>query len=647
MQKSSVTASINRANTRDFVYEMTNSSSININSKIRKTSSSFASSYSSSMPTFDQTLKSAAEILLSSNQTSSLSSNKMNLKQNVDNQFDSGLKDVCFNFVNTYMNNNSAQTVETKEALMAKYVHDCLNELAMRKSLESGRTSNALDLNLQNSTTSSSSVEANTSNTFDLATYWQFRLILIWISLFVIVIGLIGNLVSFVVLVHPKMRISTNVFLSSLCVSGFIALLGLLINSIAYELCQYYAFPLGLLIIHSIYPYVYPIITTFQMASILLTVCVSVNQFICIYYGRMQNQSFNKKTNESECRSAFFIVLLMFFISIIYCVPYWLKFKYTQSEGLHPTKLGQNPLFNKIVHLWMYLPIVYIIPFTILIITNSYLVYKIMITRRRRKLLGIVDTNRTTNTAKRVQTNHNKSDQKANASTLVNSNRAKCATNNGTPVSVQAASPIECEEFLNKSSIDPKSYSKQNSNYLSVANHMNSTKPTRYLIEQTTTATNLRPEAVTQMTSHVQSLHASKVSRTAGMNITIMLIAVVFLFFVCQFPTLVLHIIQGLICTEVETVCASALYQYGVVISKFLLVCNLTFNFACYCFFSAKFRQVLVEIFSVYQYELKNHVNMNINQNHVNGKSGHNQLKKANSQQFSPEKQKFIDPDGR
>jgi hypothetical protein len=268
-----------------------------------------------------------------------------------------------------------------------------------------------------------------------------------------------------------------------------------------------------------------------------------------------------------------------------------------------------------------------------------------MITRRRRKRLGIVDTNRTTNTAKRAQTNPNTNN--ANASTIVNTNRAKSVANNDMAVSVQpaAACPSECENFLNKPSIDPKSYSKQNSNYLSVANH---TKRTPYIVEQTTSAINPRQEAVTQLTSHFQSQHhASKVSRTAGMNITIMLIAVVFLFFVCQFPTLVLHIIQGLICTEVETVCASALYQYGVVVSKFLLVCNLTFNFACYCFFSAKFRQVLVEIFSVYQYELKNQVNMNRNQtNQACAKSAHNQLKTANSQQFSPEKQKFIEPVG-
>jgi hypothetical protein len=589
--------------------------------KLSSTLASYASSYSSSKPTFDQALKSAAESLLSSNQTSFLSSYKMNSKPNVDNELGSPLKDLCVGFVYNFFGSNLAHTLETNEELVAKYVADCLSELSMRKSVESGRTTIAFDMNAPNSTMSLAT-DASSSNAFDLATYWQFRLILIWISLFVIVIGLIGNLVSFVVLVHPKMRISTNVFLASLCVSGFIALLGLLINSIAYELCQYYEFPLGLLIIHSIYPYVYPIITTFQMVSILLTVCVSVNQFICIYYGRMQNQSFNKKTNESECRSALFIVLLMFFISIIYCVPYWLKFKYTQSEGLHPTKLGQDPLFNKIVHLWMYLPIVYIIPFTVLIITNSYLVYKIMITRRRRKLLGIVSSKRPTSTVKRVRTaKQSNNNAKSIPSTTVNTKQAKCVTNNATAASVQAASPSECENFLNKPSTDPKS------NYLSV------TKRTRYLVEPTTTANNQKQEAVTQMASHVQSQHGCKVTRTAGMNITIMLIAVVFLFFVCQFPTLVLHIIQGLICTEAETVCTSASYQYGVVVSKFLLVCNLTFNFACYCFFSAKFRQVMVEIFSVYQ--LKNQVSMNRNQ--ADGENAHNE-------QISPEKPKFIEP---
>ena len=86
--------------------------------------------------------------------------------------------------------------------------------------------------------------------------------------------------------------------------------------------------------------------------------------------------------------------------------------------------------------------------------------------------------------------------------------------------------------------------------------------------------------------------------RAGGMNITIMLIAVVFLFFICQFPNLILHIIQSIYCSTEKTRCInSGLYQYCYVIIKFLLIINLSFNFACYCLFSEKFREVLKEKF--------------------------------------------------
>ena len=186
---------------------------------------------------------------------------------------------------------------------------------------------------------------------FDMETYLNFRIILTWISLLVIIVGLFGNSLSFLILINKKMRISTNVFLASLCVSAFIALIGLMINSVLYEILSYYVLEDALQTLLFFYPYFYPIITTFQMASILLTVCVSVNQFVCIYCSKANR---SKKGNQDDCKSALIIVLIMYVISIVYCIPYWLKFKYNKEQGgLLITKLGQDPLFNKIVHFWM------------------------------------------------------------------------------------------------------------------------------------------------------------------------------------------------------------------------------------------------------------------------------------------------------
>jgi hypothetical protein len=220
---------------------------------------------------------------------------------------------------------------------------------------------------------------------FDFDTYLSVRCVLSWVSVLVIGIGLVGNCLSFIVLVSSKMRIATNVFLASLCVSGFIALLGLLINSVLYDIFAYYRMFDMLNVLFYFYPYVYPLITTFQFCCILLTVCVSVNQFVCIYSTKLKSRS--KKNTREECRTAFIIVLVMYVISIIYCIPYWLKFGFSKEIGLYETELGRDPLFKKLVHFWLYLPMAYIIPFSILIFTNTYLIGTLMLARKRRMRL--------------------------------------------------------------------------------------------------------------------------------------------------------------------------------------------------------------------------------------------------------------------
>ena len=223
----------------------------------------------------------------------------------------------------------------------------------------------------------------------------------------------------------------------------------------------------------------------------------------------------------------------MFLVSALFCIPYWLKFKYTKEKGLQETEIGKNPLFNRIVHFWMYMPMAYIIPFTILILTNFYLVGTIMIARRRRKRLGM----------------------------------AFSQPNN------QQSSLCKHEEETTKPD-------KLNTN----GNETLLLHPKKSSIKRQTSPNN-------------ESLRRRQQNqRAGGMNITIMLIAVVCLFFCCQFPVLILHVFQSMYCSDNRHICnSSPLFLYAFQASKFLLICNLSFNFACYCLFSKKFRLVLKE----------------------------------------------------
>jgi hypothetical protein len=86
-------------------------------------------------------------------------------------------------------------------------------------------------------------------------------------------------------------------------------------------------------------------------------------------------------------KRAFLIVLAIMVLSIAFCLPYWFVFKYSSEYGLEKTWLSRQEYFNKIVHFYLYLPFACIIPFVVLIITNTYLISTLELTNRRKKTL--------------------------------------------------------------------------------------------------------------------------------------------------------------------------------------------------------------------------------------------------------------------
>lgn len=372
------------------------------------------------------------------------------------------------------------------------------------------------------------SISSNSSNQSISHNYYSYsgvnEILLDWINLVIISVGLIGNCLSFFVLISPKMLNTTNFFLSNLCLCSFVALLGLLINSVLYRLAAYYEFEITFCLIAFFYPFFYPLINTFQMANIILTVCVSVNQFMCIYQAKMKNYS--KLSNKIELKKSKKKIIAVYVASAIYCVPYWFIFRYEGCSVIR-TAIGNNYKFNQLINFWLYLPIVYLIPFSILLITNSYLLFKLMVAKQRRKHLGIL------------------TDQRSNSKIAKQEDRRKNRNSCNVKISVHS--------FQSYSNIDDNEVRKEYYNKKKVSSRKN------------------------------------KLGRT---KVTCMLIAVVFLFFICQFPNLIVHIIS--IDNKLNK---SRYFKYGIMISKVLMIVNLSFNFSIYCFFNEKFRQTLKDFF--------------------------------------------------
>jgi len=340
-------------------------------------------------------------------------------------------------------------------------------------------------------------------NELSFGQFVKFHSFLTCLIFIIIIIGLISNLLSFVVFVNPKTRSSFNIFMSSLIACAFIALVLKLINLLIQSQLIHNKIQLNSPFLLKVFVFTNPVSMTFDVGYTWLTVSVSINQFVNVAFSNGFRENKNKKLKEKNIKRAKCIVMGIISFSIVFCVPYWLRFKYSDKEGIIKTDLGKSLKFDRIVHYYMYLPFACVIPFMILVVTNFYLLAKLKLVGRNKKRLNSTHSAQTAITEKKNKKNlkHKKVSKSAN-------------------------------DTLTKSCIKKKSYT----------------------FERT--------------------------------NKRLMLIFVIFFFLICHFPILFLNLFEQ----------NSLIFRYLLEITKFLSVLNLSFNFAFFYLFSAKFRKSLKNI---------------------------------------------------
>lgn len=340
------------------------------------------------------------------------------------------------------------------------------------------------------------------------------------IRIVIIIAGLFGNLISFQIL--ARKRSTTNVYLCSLCFASFFALLGDIFVVIS-QLQFVYTGIFGMTL--KMYPYLYPLMLTFQMAYIYLTVAVSVNQFVCIYFQKGHanlSKLFQKSKKQKDCKRALIIVCFIFLFSVLFCLPYWKIYEYNYETGLvELTATGKDDVFNLIVHFILYLPVVYLIPFIIIIFTNVYLITYLIDANKNKKLLVAI-----------------KRPQKLHVGFIFT--------------------------LKNKSS----------DGYLSVGSaQCKSSDDTDKSLLKNSKKVNLMNEA-------------SKKFNYKTMRTSVMLILVVFSFILSQFPNLIIHILElkkWNIHNSLKIIEETIYYKE---ISRILIIFYLSFNFAYYACFN-------------------------------------------------------------
>ena len=170
------------------------------------------------------------------------------------------------------------------------------------------------------------------------------------------IIGLILNIFTIIVLIDPKMRSSTNVYLTALSMANIICLINFIfLYSVRYiissenfvkqvegqivEPHMYESF------INLVYGYWFPIVNTFQLYAIYLTCAVSVDRCLCL--------TFPFKVDKiCSIKNTVISIVAIFLFCVIYNIPNWFEVEsypvINSSNKTHyqakPTNFARNPI---------------------------------------------------------------------------------------------------------------------------------------------------------------------------------------------------------------------------------------------------------------------------------------------------------------
>lgn len=213
--------------------------------------------------------------------------------------------------------------------------------------------------------------------------YYMMGVCTITISL----LGLVGNMLTIIVLTRRTMRSSTNCYLTALAIWDSIVLVGtLLLMSLPSIWPLFRDFIFAYII-----AYMYPLALIAQTATIWLTVSFTVERFIAVRYPL-------KAASMCTINRARIVIVIVSVYSILFNICRWFEYnidyKYDASENLiqiasNATDLGSNEMYLRIYFFYFYLPFMCVIPMVALLVINTFLIYAVKKSRLQRKDMNV------------------------------------------------------------------------------------------------------------------------------------------------------------------------------------------------------------------------------------------------------------------
>ncbi len=200
----------------------------------------------------------------------------------------------------------------------------------------------------------------------------------------VIVLGLIGNMLTILILTQRAMRSSTNFYLCALAVWDSILLICTILLLSLNSIPNFESY--GLYVYSYVVSYIYPIGLTAQTATIWLTVSFTVERYIAVCHPL-------KAASMCTLTRAKIVIIGVAFGSLLYNIPRWFDYRPKEllsSENVTSriiftrTLFSQNPLYMEVYYSWLYVPIMCIIPLLVLSVLNTFLVLAVRNSQRQR-----------------------------------------------------------------------------------------------------------------------------------------------------------------------------------------------------------------------------------------------------------------------
>lgn len=217
--------------------------------------------------------------------------------------------------------------------------------------------------------------------------FWISAILLSCIALF----GILGNIISMIILSRPQMKSSISAVLFGLaaCDTLLISTSVLLFSFPTVYPYTGYMFNYYYIWYPKLSPYLFPIAMTSQTASAYLTITVSFERFLVVYFPLQSRRWLDYE------RARIYVILIILF-SFVYNIPRFLEARVL--EDIHPkygtiycisvTALRAHIVYiNFYVH-WMYLIFICFIPFVTLSFFNVMIYRQIRIANKERLRLS-------------------------------------------------------------------------------------------------------------------------------------------------------------------------------------------------------------------------------------------------------------------